>query len=99
MRVRGEEITLGNEWVVPHNKLSCKIQKAHINMEFCSTVKGIKYITKYINNGSDMATFSIGVVGRRDEIFKKMIRQDVIFRVMELTGGSIFGNTPTKTQK
>lgn len=28
-------------------------------MELCSSVKSIKYITKYINKGSDQATFSL----------------------------------------
>ena len=49
------------------NKLLCKILKAHINVDYCSSVKAIKYITKYINKGSDMATFAIGE-GGRDEI-------------------------------
>jgi len=28
-------------------------------VELCSSVKSIKYITKYINKGSDQATFSL----------------------------------------
>ena len=42
----GEEITCGNQWVVPHNKLLYKILKAHFDVEYCSSVKTIKYITK-----------------------------------------------------
>ena len=41
LRVRGEDITLANQWVVPYNILLCKILKAHINMEYCSSVKAI----------------------------------------------------------
>ena len=37
-------------------------------MEYCSSVKAIKYITKYVNKGSDMSTFDIGDEGGRDEI-------------------------------
>ena len=68
MRVRGEEITLGNQRVVPNNKLLCKIRKAHINVEYCSSVKAIRYITKYVDKGSDMVTFAIGDEGGRDEM-------------------------------
>ena len=36
LRVRGEEITSGNQWVLPHNRLLCKILKTHINVDYCS---------------------------------------------------------------
>ena len=68
LRVRGKEITSGYDLVVPHNKLLCKILKAHINVEECSSMKAIKYITKYVSKGSDMATFAIGDEDGRDEI-------------------------------
>ena len=67
-QVRGEEINLVNQWVESHNKLLCKILKAHINMEYCSSMKAIKYITKYVNKVSDMATFAIGDQADRDEM-------------------------------
>ena len=53
------QIQINNEWVIPHNKMQCKIFKAHINVELCSSIKSIKYVCKYINNGSDMATCTI----------------------------------------
>lgn len=52
---------IDNRWVVPYNSLLLKIFDAHINVELCSSVKLIKYVTKYINKGNDQATFSIKV--------------------------------------
>lgn len=50
---------IDNRWNVPYNKLLLKIFGGHINVELCSSVKSIKYVTKYINKGSDQATFSV----------------------------------------
>ncbi|KAL4153586.1 hypothetical protein QTP88_001419 [Uroleucon formosanum] len=50
---------IDNRWIVPYNPLLLKIFDAYINVELCSSVKSIKYITKYINKGSDQATFSL----------------------------------------
>ena len=88
-RDRGEEITLHNQWVQPHNKLLCKILKAHINVEYCSSVKAIKYITKYVNKGSDMATFPTGDEGGQDEIKKYqtghyILSNEAIWRIFGL---------------
>lgn len=52
-------IDIDNRWVVPYSPLLTKTFNAHINVEFCSSVKSIKYICKYINKGSDMAVFNI----------------------------------------
>ena len=46
----------------------CKIFKAHINVELCSSIKSIKYVCKYINKGSDMATCTVDVNTHIDEI-------------------------------
>uniref|UniRef100_UPI00358E883F uncharacterized protein n=1 Tax=Myxine glutinosa TaxID=7769 RepID=UPI00358E883F len=62
------EYNVDNRWVVPHNKMLCKIFNAHINVELCSSVKSIKYVCKYVNKGSDMATFEVGDKKRSDEI-------------------------------
>jgi hypothetical protein len=47
-----------NRWVVPYNPVLSQSFNAHINIEFCISIKAIKYICKYIHQGSDQATFS-----------------------------------------
>ncbi|XP_078523156.1 uncharacterized protein LOC144792149 [Lissotriton helveticus] len=59
MTVRGQEITVDNQWVVPYSPVLCCTFNAHINIEYCQSVKAIKYICKYINKGSDQATATI----------------------------------------
>ncbi len=55
---------VNNQWVVPYNPLLLKIFDAHVNVEYCRSVRSIKYICKYINKGSDAAIFSLQ--NRRD---------------------------------
>lgn len=62
------EVEIDNRWVVPYSPLLSKTFKAHINVEFCSSVKSIKYICKYVNKGSDMAVFSVQNENENDEI-------------------------------
>jgi hypothetical protein len=50
---------IDNRWVVPYSPLLSKTFNAHINFEFCSSVKSIKYICKYVNKGCDMAVYQI----------------------------------------
>ncbi|GFQ97773.1 uncharacterized protein LOC104236095 [Trichonephila clavata] len=50
-------ITIDNHWVVPYSPLLLKTYNAHINVEYCNSVKAIQYICKYVNKGSDMAVF------------------------------------------
>ncbi|GFU47736.1 ATP-dependent DNA helicase [Trichonephila clavipes] len=42
--------------------------KAHINVELCSSVKLIKYICNYVNKGSDLAIFEVQNINKNDEI-------------------------------
>ena len=53
------DIDTDNRWVVPYSPLPRKTFSAHINVKFCSLVKSIKYICKYVNKGSDMVVFRI----------------------------------------
>ncbi|GBP53109.1 hypothetical protein EVAR_97113_1 [Eumeta japonica] len=61
-------MSVDNRWVVPYNPLLSRIFNAHINVEFCQSVKAIKYICKYIHKGSDQATFSLQ--SNNDEVEK-----------------------------
>lgn len=67
IRVRNQDVEVDNRWIVPYSPLLSKVFKAHINVEYCNSVKSIKYICKYVNKGSDMAVF--GVAHRVESIF------------------------------
>ncbi|GBN36003.1 hypothetical protein AVEN_251705-1 [Araneus ventricosus] len=64
------EILIDNRWVVPDSLILSKMFQAHINVEYCNSVKSIKCICKYIIKGSDMAVFEINnaTTGVNDEI-------------------------------
>ena len=66
LNVRNTDVEVDNRWVVPYNPVLLKLFNAHINVECCNSVKAIKYITKYINKGSDQAVF--GVQDENDEV-------------------------------
>ncbi|XP_066453866.1 uncharacterized protein [Eleutherodactylus coqui] len=59
LKVHNNDIEVDNRWVVPYSPLLSKMFKAHINVEYCNSVKSIKYICKYVNKGSDMAVFGV----------------------------------------
>ena len=61
------EITVDNKWVVSYSPLLCKAFNAHINVEYCNSIKSIKYVCKYINKGTDQAVFTL-LSSDRDEI-------------------------------
>ncbi|XP_059169815.1 uncharacterized protein LOC131951424 [Physella acuta] len=60
LKLHNKDIDIDNRWIVPYSPLLSKTFKAHINVEYCNSVKSIKYICKYVNKGSDMAVFGVG---------------------------------------
>ena len=50
LKVRNIDIEVDNRWIVPYSGLLSKTFKAHINVEYCNSVKSTKYICKYVNN-------------------------------------------------
>lgn len=63
--------------VGPYNPHLSKQFQAHINVEYCNSVKSIKYVFRYVNKGSDIAVFSITRENReqhpKDEILQYQI--------------------------
>jgi hypothetical protein len=53
------KIEIDNKWIVPYCPLLSRIFQAHINVEYCNSVKSIKYICKYVNKSSDQAVFGL----------------------------------------
>lgn len=68
--IRNMPVDIDNRWIVPYSPLLSSIYNAHINVEFCSSVKSIKYICAYVNKGSDMAVFAVHNVDPNDEVTK-----------------------------
>ena len=61
VRQHGKQVSqeIDNRWIVPYNPFLLLAFKCHINVELCSSIKCIKYITKYITKGSDQAVFQL----------------------------------------
>ncbi|XP_045455771.1 uncharacterized protein LOC123665525 [Melitaea cinxia] len=92
--IRNYEID--NRWVVPDNKLLLKIFEAHVNVELCSSVKSIKYVTKYINKGSDQATFSLHSTNEVEQFQsgRYICSSEALWRIMSF---NIHERAPTVT--
>ena len=46
--------------VVPYNPYLSRLLQCHLNVEFCGTVRAVKYLYKYTYKGHDRATVKIG---------------------------------------
>lgn len=66
VKVKGQDVVVDNRWIVPYSPILSASFEAHINVEYCNSVKSIKYICKYVNKGSDMAVFN--VTNANDEV-------------------------------
>lgn len=87
VKVNETDIEIDNRWVVPYSPLLSKMFNAHINVEYCNSVKSIKYICKYINKGSDMAVFGLIPQSTNDEILnfqmgRYISSNDAIWRIL-----------------
>lgn len=47
IKIKNQDVEVDNRWIVPYSPLLSKVFKAHINVEYCNSVKSIKYICKY----------------------------------------------------
>ena len=56
LNIRDRTVFIDNRRIVPYSPL-CQSFNALINVEYCQSVQVIKYTCKYINKGSDEATF------------------------------------------
>ena len=56
---KGKKVVYTNADVVPHSKYLLLKYNCHINVEFCYSIKSIKYHIKYINKGSDQANMTV----------------------------------------
>uniref|UniRef100_A0A0G4HEZ5 ATP-dependent DNA helicase n=1 Tax=Chromera velia CCMP2878 TaxID=1169474 RepID=A0A0G4HEZ5_9ALVE len=67
--VRG--VQMDNRWVVPYNKPLLLKYNCHLNVEFCRSVKCVKYLNKYVYKGPDRAMAKVvseDAQGNIDEI-------------------------------
>ena len=67
------EVEIDNRWVVPYCPLLSGIFQAHINVEYCNSVKSIKYICKYVNKGSDQVVFGLESDGSANDEIKRYL--------------------------
>ncbi|GBM47580.1 hypothetical protein AVEN_90285-1 [Araneus ventricosus] len=52
LKIHGNtEIETDNRWIVMFSPLLSKMFKAHINVEYCNSIKSIKYVCKYVSKG------------------------------------------------
>ncbi|XP_067648377.1 uncharacterized protein [Eurosta solidaginis] len=70
MKMKGNNVIVDNRWIVPYCPLLSKTFSTHCNVEYCNSIKSIKYVCKYVNKGSDMAVFGIVEPNANDEITK-----------------------------
>ena len=56
---RGQATVVDNRWVVPYNAYLLLRYNAHVNVEYCASVKAVKYLYKYIFKGHDRAVVAI----------------------------------------
>ena len=73
----GERVQYTNADVVPYNKYLTWKYNCHINVEYCYSIKAIKYHIKYINKGSDLASMTVGSADGDSEDANNEARNEV----------------------
>jgi len=53
--VQGQQTRYDNRWVVPYNAYLMLCYNAHINVEYCTSVKALECLYKYVFKGHDRA--------------------------------------------
>lgn len=68
IKLKGVDTIIDNRWVVPYCPVLSKMFNAHINIEYCHSIKAIKYVLKYVHKGNDMAIIGLSSKNPNDEI-------------------------------
>lgn len=71
--VKGNDFVVDNSWVVPYSPLLSKTIKAHCDVEYCISVRSMKYMCKYITKGSDIAAFCLKAPDHNDESMRYQV--------------------------
>ncbi|XP_075687659.1 uncharacterized protein LOC142656618 [Rhinoderma darwinii] len=71
-----QDIEVDNRWIVPYSPFLSKTFQSHVNVEYCNSVKAIKYISKYVNIGSDQAASGLERQGRTTDEINRQERQE-----------------------
>jgi hypothetical protein len=66
MRVRGQDFTVDNRWIVPYNPFLSLKYNAHINIEVVIRFSCVKYLYKYTCQGSDRVMVRLANGQERD---------------------------------
>ncbi|CAI6364417.1 unnamed protein product [Macrosiphum euphorbiae] len=81
MKVKGNDVVVDNRWIVPYSPLLSKTFSTHCNVEYCNSIKSIKYVFKYVNKGSDISVFFIADQNANDEVTKFQLGRYVSFHL------------------
>ncbi|RWS19966.1 uncharacterized protein B4U80_00440, partial [Leptotrombidium deliense] len=63
----GKIVNVDNSMVVPYNAYLLMKYDCHLNVEYCRSIMGIKYIHKYIHKGHDRARIQINQNSEKEE--------------------------------
>ena len=67
--IRGQRRKIDNRWVVPYSPYLILKYGCHCNLEFCNSIRQVKYLFKYQMKGGDMVTVKLpGGDEVRDEV-------------------------------